>query len=824
MNQRRSAFTEKLPGHVRSALDHARAALQTEARLRAYGPFLLTLKIFLIVVLLGVLPRLGGVVHALFLIAGSILLALTLRRGFKTGRTLDEAQLRRQVEKASALPHRPLEALVDTPALAPALWESHKARMAALVAGSTLRWPRLNWRHLDHPALRMGSLGLLLLTLVFVRGEALPHIQQAVRPDLASVLPVATLDAWITPPAYTSQPPIALRAGLPEILVPEGSTLSVRVGGGWFAPVVTVAQKAYRLMQDDSESYVLNAPLTSGRVAVRQDGRRLGQWQVRLLVDAAPQISFAASPSANAQGVLRLDYAASDDLGLASVSATITPTTPMPGLMNEALALALPLASPPPKEAHSFRFFDLTAHPWAGRSVSITLEARDGKGQVSHSEPVLFTLPERSFVNPIAKAIILMRRQLVTDGLKARMPVMSSIMDLLVEVRHDRPNDLLGFMALNAIGSRLLYTADVSVVTAVLPLMWETALHFEDDGTGSALADLRQAQQALEDALNRGASSAELQELMNRLEQAITAYVEDLARHAAQQPPQNGDRQTQVINQQDLKNYLDQMRNLAESGARDQARDMLQRLSQLMENMHAQSSDSTGDPEADAQLRELGDIARQQQQLLDRTFRTTPEGQQSPSQNTQENQSQTGQAPSLEELLHQPSGQQQQGQQGQSQQGQSGQSLPHSEGLPNAGEQGALRQRLDRFRQSQETGSAGQMLDRSGQAMDGAQAGLRSGDARSAMSSQGEALTRLQDAMRQLRDQAEAGRMHGTDPFGNRPDGQGGRGNDTSSIKIPDPTEAERIRGLLNDLRNRAGDMSRPQEERDYLDRLLKWF
>ncbi len=820
MDQRRPAFTEKLPSHVRSALDHARAALQTEARLRAYGPFLLTLKIFLIVVLLGVLPRLGGVVHALFLMGGIVLLALTLRRGFQTGRTLDEAQLRRQVEKASALPHRPLEALVDTPALAPALWESHKARMAALVAGSTLRWPRLNWRHLDHPALRMGSLGLLLLTLVFVRGEALPHIQQAVRPDLAAVLPTATLDAWITPPAYTNQPPIALRAGLPEILVPEGSTLSVRVGGGWFAPVVTVAQKAYRLMQDDSESYVLNAPLTSGRVAVRQDGRRLGQWQVRLLVDAAPQISFAASPSANAQGVLRLDYAASDDLGLASVTATITTTTPMPGLMNEALVLALPLSSPPPKEARSFRFFDLTSHPWAGRSVSITLEARDGKGQVSHSEPVLFTLPERSFVNPIAKAIILMRRQLVTDGLKARMPVMNSIMDLLAEVRHDRPNDLLGFMALNAIGSRLLYTADASVVPAVLPLMWETALHFEDDGTGSALADLRQAQQALEDALNRGASSAELQELMNRLEQAINAYVEDLARHADQQSPQNGDRQTQVINQQDLKNYLDQMRNLAESGARDQARDMLQRLSQLMENMHAQSSDSTGDPEADAQLRELGDIAREQQQLLDRTFRTTPEGQQSPSQNTQENQSQTGQAPSLDDLLHQPSDQQQ----GQSQQGQSGQSLPHSEGLPNASEQGALRQRLDQFRQSQETGAAGQMLDRSGQAMESAQEGLRRGDARSAMSSQGEALTRLQDAMRQLRDQAEAGRMRGTDPFGNRPDGQGGRHNDTSSIKIPDPTEAERIRGLLNDLRSRAGDMSRPQEERDYLDRLLKWF
>ena len=64
--------------------------------------------------------------------------------------------------------------------------------------------------------------------------------------------------------------------------------------------------------------------------------------------------------------------------------------------------------------------------------------------------------------------------------------------------------------------------------------------------------------------------------------------------------------------------------------------------------------------------------------------------------------------------------------------------------------------------------------------------------------------------------------VQGTDPFGNRPNGHSG--SDTSRIEIPDAAEAARLKNLLDELRNRASDMSRPQSERDYLDRLLKWF
>ena len=45
-----------------------------------------------------------------------------------------------------------------------------------------------------------------------------------------------------------------------------------------------------------------------------------------------------------------------------------------------------------------------------------------------------------------------------------------------------------------------------------------------------------------------------------------------------------------------------------------------------------------------------------------------------------------------------------------------------------------------------------------------------------------------------------------------------------SGVKIPGATDLARAREILQELRRRAGQMNRPQQERDYLDRLLKAF
>ena len=45
---------------------------------------------------------------------------------------------------------------------------------------------------------------------------------------------------------------------------------------------------------------------------------------------------------------------------------------------------------------------DLTAHPWAGLKVRMTLVARDQAGQAGMSAPYEFILPERKFTKPLA--------------------------------------------------------------------------------------------------------------------------------------------------------------------------------------------------------------------------------------------------------------------------------------------------------------------------------------------------------------------------------------------------------------------------------------
>jgi hypothetical protein len=45
-----------------------------------------------------------------------------------------------------------------------------------------------------------------------------------------------------------------------------------------------------------------------------------------------------------------------------------------------------------------------------------------------------------------------------------------------------------------------------------------------------------------------------------------------------------------------------------------------------------------------------------------------------------------------------------------------------------------------------------------------------------------------------------------------------------SGVKIPGATDLARARQILEELRRRAAQMNRPQQERDYIDRLLKAF
>ncbi len=76
------------------------------------------------------------------------------------------------------------------------------------------------------------------------------------------------------------------------------------------------------------------------------------------------------------------------------------------------LVVAIPLPGGTPKAAHGVNQQDLTAHPWAGLPVIARLVGRDAPGQAGSSADATFILPERPFQNPVARALIAIRKGL----------------------------------------------------------------------------------------------------------------------------------------------------------------------------------------------------------------------------------------------------------------------------------------------------------------------------------------------------------------------------------------------------------------------------
>ena len=136
---------------------------------------------------------------------------------------------------------------------------------------------------------------------------------------------------------------------------------------------------------------------------------------------------------------------------------------------------------------------------------------------------------------------------------------------------------------------------------------------------------MRNAEEALRNALDRGASEQELKQLTDQLRAAMDRYMQAMQEQLKnnQQLARPLDRNSRMLRSQDLKNMLDRLENMARNGAKDAARELLQQLEQMMENLQMATPDMNGDDLGDMmqQLDDLGDMIHDQQELRDRTFR-----------------------------------------------------------------------------------------------------------------------------------------------------------------------------------------------------------
>jgi len=816
----------------------ARAALAWERIWPAAWPGLAVVGGFAVLALFDLLPGLPGWAHATVLalfaaaLAAVILWGVWRRAGFRGWP--DRLAARRRIEVASGLRHRPLQALGDRPSTsldgaAASLWAAHQRRMAEAARRLRVGWPVAGLARHDPWGVRSVLVILLLLGVIDAGGDWRDRVARAFAPNLAggAAAVAASFDVWVTPPDYTGLPPQFLRTDNSDntepVRVPTGSALLAQVHGGSAAPRLSIDRESREFTAVDKHNFRIEATLATGTLlTVSQGGTTLGRWPIEIVPDNPPTIEFARLPQATPRAALRLDYRAGDDYGVESAKAVIRRDG---GATDEApIEFELPLPGLHLKEAQGTTYQDLTAHPWAGLPVAIRLAATDALGQTGESEPAQMTLPERVFHNPIARAIIDQRKELVKDP-NSRGAVAEILGDL-----NKRPalyrDDMVVYLALSMAQGRLCEDGDPASLASVVKLLWDTALRIEDGSMSVAERDLRRLQQELQDALAKGAPDAEIERLMSELRQALDRYLQSLAEEMQRNPNQAQQPvdPSQTITGRDLQRMLDQARDLARSGARDQARELLSQLQNMLENLRTArpSNGERGSSEAQQMMRGLHELMQRQQQLLDRSFRA---------QRQAGRPERGGQQPGRQQGQQQPGD----GQDDAGQMGEMGEA---------AGQQESLRRMLGEMmrRLGDGLGDIPEPFGRAERAMRDAAGALQRAQPGQAIGPQTEALDQLQQAAREFakqmqqkgngwgepddnaagaadRDQRDREQR---DPFG-RPLSSNGT-YDQGDVKIPDNNMLQKSRQILDELRRRAGERSRPEIELDYIERLLKRF
>ncbi len=335
-------------------------------------------------------------------------------------------------------------------------------------------------------------------------------------------------------------------------------------------------------------------------------------------------------------------------------------------------------------------------------------------------------------------------------------------------------DDLSVFLALKTAASELGRTGDD---TEIEDLLWNAAVKIEDGSRPEAEKALHDAEAALEKALkdpNTPESeiarlTQNLKDAINRDLQALLANLRQRKEWGQQTPPGEN---SQVVSQKDLLDQLDRMAELAQSGSRQAAQEMLDNLKSMLDNLSSAASGGEQNEKGQRVLQKLKDLAAKQR------------------------------------------------------------AMETDESATAAQEQEALRQSLgDAARELDEAmGSIPSTVTGADRSMRDAAQALKKGPPGSAKGQQEEAANNLDQAIQgleqQLSEQEQGlGVREGQGPGNQDPLGRGNTPpQKNTGIKIPTARDMQRTRAIRDELRRRAAEHERSRMELDYIQRLLHQF
>lgn len=847
---------------VRSRLDHLVSRSQAAGLWERVWPLLwnglAVILAFLTTSWLGLwldLPPIWRIVGAASFAVAFLATLVPLGRLSRPSRREALARLDRDAAgRDGAAAHDPASAIEDTLAVGTsdpatqALWALHQRRASDAIARLKVGAPRPDMPRRDPYALRAGLVVAAIASL-FVAGSEWHQRVGSVLDwnEPAGPGPSFRVDGWIDPPLYTRLPPlvVTMDGGEQRLRAPVNATLIIRIAGQGDVVLTPNAglkplpgKEARPDLREDRFQLVGG---TADLVIAAGSGPKQ-HLVVDTIPDLPPEVTRIGGLDVNARGTFNLTYRATDDYGIASADGLLEPIASGRSLVPiPRIGLALP--SDPSGETDTKTLVDLTDNPWSGSRVRLTIVVKDEAGQEGRTEAAEITLPARFFREPLARALAEERRRLVTAPDEGRSRVQTALDALLIAPDQFTPQPSI-FLGLRTAARRLRAARSDESLIEVADLLWEIALKIEDGELSDAEKNLRAAQEKLKDAMERNAPDDEIKKLTEDLKQALDKFLNQMAERQQKQPRQQGDKgksqqNAKTVTPDDLNKMLKDMEEAMKRGDTAEAQRLLDQLRSILENLQTADPGSKSDPNAremSKQADELDQMSREQQALRDDTFK---DGQNRRGQ--QPNQKQ-GQKPQRDQQ-----GQQQNGDQGQQpgKQGQEGQQGQKGQQGQGSGErQQALRQRLeDLQKRMKELGMHGEEgLADAEEAMRDAEDALGEGKEGDAVEAQGRALDGLkrgaEGMQKQMQDMAQ-GEGEGEQEGGENPSQQGRAGNrdddplgrptkgrDVSDgrgrIPTADESAVQRTRRIMEELRRKLGDPTRPREELDYFERLLR--
>lgn len=862
---------------IRRQLALTRAGLWAERITQAFWPAWSAMFAAIAVWAAGVVPELweGSLLIGLGLLAIALFVF-----GLRQFRAPAPGEAEARLDET--LPGQPIATLQDDLTIgvgdagSSAVWEAHRARVAARLDQARAVAPDLRVSRRDPYALRYMAVLLAAVALSFgtlLRVPAAPAV--SLGEEVIATGP--NWEGWLQPPRHTGLPTLYLNeieSGPIDIL--EGTVITLRLYGerGELSVAETVSGRAETDPTEPMQEFEVTR---SGTLAIN-GGEDAPIWSLSLLPDQPPVIRLGDAPDFEHPETMTMPWEAEDDFGviaarvtfeldLAGVDRRHGLTEDPDGYETIERDMALPIAGGRDEIAETFRAM-LIKHPLSGMPVTATLEADDALAQTG-TFVTEFILPGKPFYDPVAAALVEQRRDLFwAMQNRARVARVLRAVTWKADDTFDNPSAyLIVRMAIRRLDDGEAWNTEAR--DEVADMLWQAALRLEENSLDGALERLRQAQERLSEAIRNGASPEEIARLTEEMRRAMDDYTRQLAESQQGQQGQ-GQQQAQGEMQEITPDMLDQMmqriEELMRQGRVAEAQELLQQLQEMMENLQVTQNGQGGQGQQQAgqgeqSMDELRETLRDQQGLSDDAFRELQEQFNPNAQSGESDQnegSSGGQGRGTEHTQNE--GQQGEGQQGQGEeqgqqqngggqgqaQGDTGQQDTSPEGL--ARRQGALRRQLDALRDGlpQLGGDAAERaedaLDRAGRAMDDAERDLEEGNLGGALDDQARAMDALRDGLQELgRALAEqrqdgqpgqnqqqgnpsqrAGDNFQRDPLGRR-SGEGARlGTDEQFLNGPDAVR--RAQDLLDEIRRRSGERDRPEVELDYLRRLLDRF